>query len=119
MVAQGNPVSRPWWRYLRLRVSGTIVFVLGTGVILGWVVYPAHVQRDAVTAIERAGGRSSYDRDWPTGKPIANGRARWPRWLVNALGVDDFDSVVGVWIGGGTGSDSEMVQAGRLTHLEE
>lgn len=58
---RAGPVSRPWRRYLRFSVRGLIVFVLVIGVGLGWIVHSAHIQRDAVAAIKKAGGLTFYD----------------------------------------------------------
>jgi hypothetical protein len=63
MPDQIKPLSRPWRRFLRFSVRGLIVFVLVIGVWLGWVVRQAQVQRDAVSAINRAGGHITYDID--------------------------------------------------------
>ena len=37
-------------------MRGLIVFVIVIGAGLGWIVHQAHVQRDAVEAIKKAGG---------------------------------------------------------------
>jgi hypothetical protein len=63
--------QRPW---LRLSVRGLIVLVLVTGGWLGWIVHRARVQREAVVAIERAGGMVWYDWQWKNGSDIPNGR---------------------------------------------
>jgi hypothetical protein len=63
------------------------------------MVRSARIQREAVTAIQDAGGSVSYDWQWipgdhwgssvspPGGKPWA------PQWLVNLIGVDYFGHV--------------------------
>jgi hypothetical protein len=56
MPDESKPVSRPWRRFLRFSVRGLIVLVLVIGVGLGWIVRRAHIQRDAVSAITKAGG---------------------------------------------------------------
>ena len=70
-------VSRPWRRFLRFSVRGLIglVFVIAAG--LGWLVRSARIQRDAVVAIDWAGGSVTYNWKWrsgdefPAGKPGA------------------------------------------------
>jgi hypothetical protein len=52
-----------WRRRLRLSVRALMVVVLITGGGLGWLMYRARVQRDAVAAIRRAGGLTYYDWD--------------------------------------------------------
>ncbi len=62
--------------------------VLGGG--LGWIIHRVEVQRDAVAAIERAGGEVMYDWEWKwkKGRPVRTGTTRWPDWLVERIGVD-------------------------------
>ncbi len=64
MCRQPNPVSRPRRRFLRFSVRGLIVLVLVIGAWLGWMVRSARIQREAVAAIENAGGEVLYDREW-------------------------------------------------------
>jgi hypothetical protein len=91
------------------------VLVLGGG--LGRVIHRAQVQREAVAAIERAGGRVRYDWQWENGRPASGGKTRWPRWLVDHMGPDYFGSVVFVFLPEKR-SDVEMAQVGRLNRLE-
>ena len=50
----------------------------------------AQIQRDAVVAIQNAGGFVRYDWEWPAQEPWA------PRWLVNLVGVPYFGNVIAV-----------------------
>jgi internalin A len=109
-----DPASRPWHRFLRFSVRGLIVLVLVIGVGLGWIVRQAHVQRDAVAAIQEAGGSVRYDWEWGdgnVGKPWA------PQWLVDLIGVDFFGHVTAVWVAQSE-SDVVIAQVGRLTRLQ-
>jgi hypothetical protein len=63
-----EPVSPAWKRFLRFRMRGLLVFVMVIGAGLGWIVRDAHVQRDAVAAIQAAGGKVMYDWEWSDGK---------------------------------------------------
>ena len=56
-----DPVSRPWRRFLRFSVRGLIVLVLVVGAWGGWIVRGARVEREAVTVIEKAGGKVRPD----------------------------------------------------------
>jgi hypothetical protein len=56
-----GPISTPWRSFLRFSLRGLIVFVIGVGAGLGWIVRQAHVQRDAVAAIEEVDGSVRYD----------------------------------------------------------
>lgn len=59
---------------------------------LGWWI-PARIQRDAVAAIERAGGRVSYGLDLlDTGLPNPDGRRWCPGWIVDRIGIDYFST---------------------------
>jgi internalin A len=111
-----GPASRPWRRYLRVSVRGLIVLVLVIGAGLGWIVHQAHVQRDAVAAIERAGGEVMYDWQWKGGRPDPNGKPGWPKWLVDLVGVD-YLGHVSVVVGKGL-SDAELLHIGRLDRLD-
>jgi len=91
-----------------------MAFVLLFGVGLGWIVYRARVQRDAVAAIERAEGTVWYEWQWRNGKPVLNGRTPCPQWLIDLVGVDYFGSVVRVslaQVGGDAGIGDPAVMA--------
>jgi hypothetical protein len=108
-----------WRRYFRLSVRGLIVFVLGIGIWIGWVVRSARIQRVAVAAIKRAGGRVAYDWERTNGKPDLAGKPWAPRWLVECIGVDYFGSVSEVsLVGLLQGPRSTIEHIGRLTRLK-
>ncbi len=110
------PRRRP--RGPSLRALMALVLVLGGG--LGWLAYRARVQRLAVAAIEAAGGKVYYDWQWGNGLPDpTKPRPNRPKWIVDALGVDSFDTVVGVYLGGPgiKADDALMTQVGRLDYL--
>ena len=75
----------------------------------------ARVQREAVSAIERAGGSVSYDVDWIDGTYVVNDTS-WPQWLTDALGRNYLESVTRVEAHRGVG-DAEMRHIGRLKRL--
>jgi Leucine rich repeat len=112
-----NTRPRPWWSFLRFSLRSLIVMVLIGGVGMGWVVHEAHVQRDAVRAIQKAGGAVWYDWQWEDGVPNPKGTLVWPKWLVDSLGVDYFGHVVGVGMHERP-SDELLVHVGRLRRLE-
>jgi len=113
-----EPVSRPWCRYLRLSVRGLIVLVLVVGLALGWIVRSARIQREAVAAIENAGGNVSYDWEWSNGKNIMGGKPWAPRWLVDLIGVDYVGHVAFVRLTPNGADDAVMVHVGRLKGLQ-
>jgi internalin A len=114
-----KPVACRWRRYLRLSLRGLIVLVLLIGVALGWLVRSAHIQRDAVAAIENARGIASYDwqRKGQTYSPGAMPDA--PRWLVDLIGVDYFGHVTHVAICYPSNTtEVPMAQIEHLTRLK-
>jgi Leucine Rich repeat len=113
-----KPISHSRRRHLRFSVRGLLVLVVIIAVWLGWIVRSAHVQRDAVAAIQKAGGYVSYDAETPAGIPAGN--AWTPRWVMDFIGVDYFDHVD--FAGQdfqSTAAESAIVlaQVGRLTRI--
>jgi internalin A len=117
---QVSTPSRRRWRRLpvRLSVRALMALVLLAGGGLGWVVHRAHVQRDAVAAIERAGGGVMYDWQFKDGIPDADGKPRAPKWLVDRVGVDYFGSPAYVIFTTGECRDEHLAPIGRLSRLE-
>ena len=99
---------------LRLSVRGLVVLVLVIGAGLGWVVRQAHVQRDAVATIQRAGGTVMYDWQYSNGRMVSAGRP--PQWLVDLIGIDHFGHVTAVWLTP-MASDVVLAQVERLSRL--
>jgi internalin A len=115
-----DPISPSWKRFLQFGMRGLLVFVLVIGAGLGWIVRDAHVQRDAVAAIQAAGGKVMYDWEWSDGKDIPGGKPWAPRWLVDRIGVDYFGHVtaaVAHHMSAAT-SDAVIAQVGRLTRIQ-
>ena len=96
MPTQPNPATRPWRCALRFSVRGLIIAVLLIGVWLEWLVHSVRVQREAVAAIRKAGGKAFYDWDWKNGSPVAGGKPCGPRLVLDSIGVDYFGNVVAV-----------------------
>lgn len=88
-------VRRRWWRRPRLSVRALMVLVLIVGVPLGWFVHQAAVQRDAVRAIEAAGGTALYNFQDTQPSPSPS-RPPGPKWLVDLVGVDFLANVTSV-----------------------
>ena len=110
---------RPWQRYLRLSVRSLVVLVIVIGGWLGWIVHRARVQRDAVTAVERAGGKVMYDWEWQwkKGQPVRTRTTRCPSWLVEYISVDYLSNVTYADLRH-RGSDELLEQIGQLHRLE-
>ena len=116
MPEQSSPNS--WRNRLRFSVRTMMVLVLVLGGWLGWIVHRAHVQRDAVAAIQKSGGRVYYEWERKNRSPVPNGKPWWPSWLVDRVGADYFGDVVFAELRD-KGSDAEMIHVGRLHRLEE
>jgi internalin A len=95
-----------------------MVFMLILGCGLGWVVHHARVQRDAVAAIERAGGRVMYEWQFKNSIPNPAGKPWAPKWLVDLVGVDYFGNAVYVISCTRKTSDAILDPVGRLSRLE-
>ena len=118
MNDQAKLASRPWRRYLRFRLRGLILLLIVFGAGLGWIVRQAHVQRDAVAAVRKAGGTVRYS--WAHGNTFPRVGRRWaPGWLVDVIGVDFFDQVFDVNLSGSSRSaDTTLAEVGRLSQLQ-
>ena len=105
-----EPVSRPWRTYLRFSVRGQIVLVLAIGTGMGLAVRSAQVQRDAVAAIENAGGYVRYCSE------TSNGMSWWRRWLFFHLDLDYRHYIDTVYYAR-VRNDAAMAHAGRLAGI--
>ena len=109
------------WRP-RLSVRGLMLAVLIIGTLLGWNLQRARVQREAVSAIRKAGGTVRYRWQSEPGHGVTRSSARtWWESLMNRLGPDYFASVV--WVGFYGGQDGEpddgvMAHIAKLDGLE-
>jgi hypothetical protein len=93
MPSPPGPFPRFWRRNLQFSMRGLIALVLVIGASLGWLVRSARIQREAVSAIERAGGHVLYEWEWKDLGPISGGKPVWSPWLVAWLGADYFGNV--------------------------
>ncbi len=90
-----------------------MLVVLAVGGCLGWWLQLARVQRQAVAAIQVAGGRISYEWDVP-GKP---GTPGWRRWVAEHVDVDLTSNVVQAWLSPRCG-EAELAQVAQFHRLE-
>ena len=107
------PRKRPWWRYLRHSVRGLMLVVLAVGACLGWWLHLARVQRQAVAAIQAAGGSITYEWD-ALGDRGTHG---WRRWVAEHVNVDLTSYVVEVRLGPRC-TDAELAQVALFDRLE-
>ena len=113
-IMPAEPASRPWQQIPAFSVRGMIVLVFVISAGLGWLVHSAGTQRDAVAAIEKAGGEVEYAWGWPP-----TGRFPAPMWLTGLIGDDYFGHAIDVRFSPSSApTDKTMVQLGRLTRLQ-
>ena len=139
----GRPFGRVAVRY-SVRALMILVLVVGGG--LGWLVRCAHSQRDAVSAVRRAGGTAWYDWQLKESRPDPNFPRMWPTperprrhmmeaelkelsrlyaappasvmgWLADHGEVDYFGNVIQVSLNR-LGSDEDVAAIGDLGRLE-
>lgn len=56
-----TPPKHPWSWYPRFSLRLLIIAVMAIGIGLGWLVRSARIQREAVTAIQKADGFILYN----------------------------------------------------------
>ncbi len=87
------PVPHPWRNYLRLSIRTLIILVLAIGAALGWIVRRAHLQRDAVAAMKKAGAQISYDI-YPTAPNFSwTNPVSWKTKIGDYIGIDFVDRI--------------------------
>ncbi len=77
---------------IRISVRALMSVVLVIGIVLGWYIYRARLQRAAVRAIQARGGIVEYDYKYDSSLDQRNrkGKTWTPAWLQNAVGDDNF-----------------------------
>jgi hypothetical protein len=94
-----------------------LVLALGGG--FGWVVHRAHVQRDAVVAIESVGGSVGYGRRNPGGVTTSRPDNPVAVWVRRHLGRDFIETATSVHLMREQCDDETLRAACRLPWLEE
>jgi hypothetical protein len=101
-----------------MSVRGLIVLVLIIGAGLGWLVRSARIQREAVVAIQSAGGRVYYSWTYKDGQSLDITGPPWPAWLVRHLDANYLGHVTVVEMVGSDGdARTAMRQIGRLDRI--
>jgi internalin A len=120
-TGQPQPAPRRRRGFFRVSVRGLLLLVLVIGCGLGWIVQivrAGQVQRRAVAAIYQAGGWVVYDTVWDEDQNTSTWKPRWPKWLVDQLGVDYFGNVVFINLHD-RGTDEVLAHVARLKHLKQ
>ncbi len=108
-------------RLLRFSVRTLLMAVIAIGCGLGWiaaVVRAGTTQRSIVNAINLAGGWALYDTEWEDDQKSATWKPRWPKEVVDQVGINYLGNVVFVNLHD-RGSDDLFAELGRLTHLKQ
>jgi hypothetical protein len=120
-TGQGRTAARPRRAFFLVSVRGLLLLILLIGCGLGWVaqvIRTGTIQRRAVAAINQAGGWAMYDTEWEEPQNTSAWKPRWPKWLVDRLGVDSLANVVFVNLHD-RGNDQVLEQVARLKHLRQ
>jgi hypothetical protein len=117
-VPATEPPPRRWQRYLRFSVRAMLVLVLAVGGALGWWIVKVRTQRDAVRAIQRAGGSVDYEEPWSDND--RRERGLWTRrWIADNIGIDSLANVNRVWFYGKSRfTDAVLAEIGRLRWVQ-
>jgi hypothetical protein len=94
-----------------------MLLVLAVGGGLGWICHQARVQREAVAAIEAAGGEVVFDWQWDSVNACVRNDTPEPGWLTRQLGPGFFEEPVAVIVHDGS-DDSMMLHIARLPYIE-
>jgi hypothetical protein len=116
-----RPVPRRRRAFFLVSVRGLLVLILIIGCALGLIARIARtgaLQHRAVAAIYQAGGWVVYDTEWDQRVNTSAWTPRWPKWLVDRVGVDYLGNVVFVNLHD-RGTDQVLAQVGRLRHLKQ
>jgi hypothetical protein len=74
-----------------------LVLILGRG--LGWILYRARVQREAVAVIKRVGGKFAYNWQWSNAMAIfPRPKAGWPESVRRTFDPDVLNTLTYVRI---------------------
>jgi hypothetical protein len=107
------------WFHLSVRQLLLLILLIGCG--FGWVakvIRTGQAQRRSVAAIYRAGGWVVYDTERAESQNPSSWKARWPKWLVDRLGVDYVDNVVFVNLHD-RGNDGILACVAQLEQLKQ
>ncbi len=121
LAGQPQPVPRRRRTFFWVSVRGLLLLILVIGCGLGWIARVARtgdIQRRAVAAINQAGGWVVYDTEWEEDQNTSTWKPRWPKWLVDQVGVDYLGKVVFINLHD-RGTDEVLMHVGRLKHLKQ
>ena len=121
VTGQPQPGPRRRRRFFRVSVRGLLFLILLLGCAFGWIARVArsgNVQRRAVAAIYQAGGWVVYDTEWDERQNASAWKPRWPKALVNQVGVDYFADVVFINLHD-RGTDQVLMHVARLKNLKQ
>jgi hypothetical protein len=114
-----QPLPKSRRRRLRFSVSGLMALVLILGRGLGWILYRARVQREAVAVIKRVGGQFAYNWRWSNAMPIfPRPKGGWPESVRRTFDPDVLNTVTYVRLNGSECDDEALRAACRFLWLQ-
>ncbi len=112
------PAAKRKRRRFVFSVRTLIVAILVFGVVMGWKVRKAVTQKEAVAAVQKAGGYVVYEDEIVNGKQTFRRNSFWPEWLVARIGEEYFREVYEVDFYEETMTDDELIPVGTLGRLQ-
>jgi len=92
-------------RFARFRLRTLLILIAFIACVLGYWSFTARRQREAIENLARFNVRTGYDFE----EHFLERSSLWPAWLVEALGVDYFASVVRVVFHGNNAAGLEFI----------
>ena len=113
-----DPATPSPRRFLRLSLRGVAVVVLLIATAFGWIIRRAHVQRDAVAVIKKAGGTVFYDMD-PSRQIFSwKNPSSWKKVVAEHLGIDFAANAYHVETDSNTGQAEAVARVANLDRLK-
>ena len=110
-----QPAATPrrfrWRRLVQFRLRTLLILTMVCAVWVAWWSHTARQQREAVAAFQKVGARVEYDTRLPWTGGMKD-PPKWPRWLLDNVGVDYYASVERLLL-----SSTQVTDAG-LEHLK-
>ena len=106
-------------RWFQFSLRTLLLAVTACAIWVGWFANRVHRQKRAVQAVLDLGGTVTYDYqilDTQAGRFFRDPKAEpaWPRWIVQAFGVDSVQNVVTVTIMNGQATDETLRLIGQV-----
>lgn len=109
-----DPPPKPTRRWFQFRLRTLLILTAAIAIVMTWWSLRVRPQREAVEALRKIGGQIEYDARLPfTGRMKAP--PKWPRGLLDAVGVDCFASVIWIDLNNTQVTDADLERLKNLT----